>query len=239
MSRLPQLQLIGKQIGMLEVIELSHCIKNRGYMWRCKCSCGEHVFLSTGALNAGYNKSCGCLLAKNKQQNLQGMQFGNLLVLEQIKISNSRHRYWRCLCKCETEIICTTSELNANRKVSCGCTARRYNKLYKEIWSSLWSRIIWGAQDRKLEFTITIQEAWEHYEKQNRKCALSGLSIYFGDSFTKDETTASLDRIDSSKGYIPGNIQWVHKHINLMKSNYNQEYFIELCKAVAKAQSIN
>lgn len=44
--------------------------------------------------------------------------------------------------------------------------------------------------------------------------------------------TASLDRIDSSKGYIKGNIQWVHKDINKMKNNYNQAYFINLCALV-------
>jgi hypothetical protein len=45
--------------------------------------------------------------------------------------------------------------------------------------------------------------------------------------------TASLDRIDSSKGYEEGNIQWVHKHINFMKRTYSQEYFIDMCKKVA------
>jgi len=45
--------------------------------------------------------------------------------------------------------------------------------------------------------------------------------------------TASLDRIDSSKGYVKGNLQWVHKDINMMKNHYNQKYFIEICKKVA------
>lgn len=26
-----------------------------------------------------------------------------------------------------------------------------------------------------------------------------------------------FDRIDPNKGYIIGNVQWVHKHINMMK----------------------
>ena len=32
--------------------------------------------------------------------------------------------------------------------------------------------------------------------------------------------TASLDRIDSTKGYVRGNIQWVHKDINWFKRDY-------------------
>lgn len=41
-----------------------------------------------------------------------------------------------------------------------------------------------------------------------------------------------LDRIDSSKGYIEGNVQWVHKDVNMMKQNYSQKYFIEMCKKI-------
>jgi hypothetical protein len=47
-------------------------------------------------------------------------------------------------------------------------------------------------------------------------------------------TTASVDRIDSSKGYIKGNVQWVHKTINKMKWGYSQGEFIEFCEAVVK-----
>ena len=45
--------------------------------------------------------------------------------------------------------------------------------------------------------------------------------------------TASLDRIDSSKGYVKGNVQWVHKDINKMKTDFEQSIFIKLCKSVA------
>lgn len=47
---------------------------------------------------------------------------------------------------------------------------------------------------------IDIKFAWELYVKQEKKCALSGLPIVFAISNKKSsETTASLDRIDSSK----------------------------------------
>jgi hypothetical protein len=47
-------------------------------------------------------------------------------------------------------------------------------------------------------------------------------------------STASIDRIDSSKGYEEGNIQWVHKHVNFMKRTYSQDYFIDMCKKIAE-----
>jgi len=57
----------------------------------------------------------------------------------------------------------------------------------------------------------------------------------------KDRTisgNASLDRIDSSIGYVNDNVQWVHKDINMMKRIYTQEYFIYLCKLVSENNNI-
>jgi hypothetical protein len=32
-----------------------------------------------------------------------------------------------------------------------------------------------------------------------------------------------MDRIDSNKGYVEGNVQWVYKYVNLMKRDFPQE----------------
>lgn len=82
----------------------------------------------------------------------------------------------------------------------------------------------------KVPVTISIEYAWNLFLEQNRKCALSGQDIFIGD---KQYGTASIDRIDSSRGYEEGNIQWVHKDINFMKRTYSMDYFIEMCKMVA------
>ena len=42
----------------------------------------------------------------------------------------------------------------------------------------------------------------------------------------------SVDRIDSSKGYIIDNIRWIHKDINVMKNSFSDEYFTYLCKLI-------
>jgi len=46
--------------------------------------------------------------------------------------------------------------------------------------------------------------------------------------------TAYLDRTDSSKGYVEGNVQLVHKDVNISKNKYELQYFINLCKDVSK-----
>ena len=47
------------------------------------------------------------------------------------------------------------------------------------------------------------------------------------------EITASLDRIDSSKGYIEGNVQWVHKSVNIMKCDFSSDIFIGICNQIS------
>jgi archaellum component FlaC len=64
-----------------------------------------------------------------------------------------------------------------------------------------------------------------HYLKEgNLKMPENSKQVHNGTA------TASLDRVDSAKGYIKGNVQWVHKDINMMKQQYSQEYFIQMCR---------
>lgn len=59
--------------------------------------------------------------------------------------------------------------------------------------------------------------------------------LYLAPSFYPNETSASLDRIDSNQGYIEGNVRWVLKDINMIKGAYDNEYFVRLCNLVANA----
>ena len=102
---------------------------------------------------------------------------------------------------------------------------------FEGISGQRWSEIKCRAKKKNHELAITIEDAWNQFIKQNELCALTGEKIYFGSSNSK-KGTASLDRIDSSKGYIIDNIQWLHKDINIMKLDLETNYFIDLCKKV-------
>lgn len=71
------------------------------------------------------------------------------------------------------------------------------------------------------------------YLEQGGECALSGESLELsGDRYLSN--LMSLDRIDSSLGYVEGNVQWVCVKYNLMKAHATQEEFIEMCKKVVE-----
>lgn len=88
---------------------------------------------------------------------------------------------------------------------------------------------------KEVAFNLTYEQLNELFIKQNRKCALTGLDIWF-DSYSSFNTTASLDRLDSTKPYEVGNVQWVHKLVNQIKMDLKNEEFLDLCQIVAKYQ---
>lgn len=117
------------------------------------------------------------------------------------------------------------------KKCSNRTTENSHRGMYNLIRLSWFTKSEKGAALRGLIFNITIEDIWFMYTAQEGRCALSGISI--GWSEVGSIHTASIDRIDSSKGYIKENVQLLHKDVNFMKQQYSQEYFIEICKAVA------
>lgn len=101
---------------------------------------------------------------------------------------------------------------------------------------SWWHRIARRATDREIPVTVTIEQVAAKFENQRRVCNLTGQPLTMPEAeweaFTK-RVNASLDRIDSTKGYLPDNIQWVLKEIQDMKGVLSQDRFIELCCMVA------
>ena len=63
------------------------------------------------------------------------------------------------------------------------------------------------------------------YISQNAKCAITGDPI-------PELEKASLDRIDSTKGYIEGNVQFVTTQANLSKHIMSMSELYEFCKKV-------
>ena len=61
--------------------------------------------------------------------------------------------------------------------------------------------------------------------KQKRKCAITKVPIEIKGKKEKAVIykSASLDRIDSNKGYVKTNVQWVMLGVNYMKMNFPEK----------------
>jgi hypothetical protein len=171
------------------------------------------------------------------KDNLAGKKFGLLTVLRFDRMRKKQGAYWWCECKCGKVKSVFHNHLKSGSTKSCGCARSpqgKDNLTWKgvgDIHATRLSRIKIVAKRKGYKFNLSLDYLWKLYEKQKELCALSGVKLSFGK--TKNSTyVASLDRIDSSKGYTKGNVQWVHKEVNRMKSNLSDEKFVDWCRRV-------
>jgi len=97
----------------------------------------------------------------------------------------------------------------------------------------LWGYAKQRARKNGLAFSITQEDVKEKLMNQGDICAVTGLSFIDRDK----HYTRSLDRIDSSKGYIKDNIQLVLNVVNKMKTNLHEDEFFSICEEVIRNKS--
>jgi len=166
---------------------------------------------------------------------LTGKIFGELQVIGPSESSRNGASKWHCRCSCGNETTVYSSHLLRGNTTSCGHIMRRsgarnfkgVGDMPKSYFSSVQRGAMGGKGRKPISFDITMEYIWEIFVEQRGFCALSNLPIDF------KSKTASLDRVDSSLGYVEGNLQWLHKDINMMKRHYSTEYFKYLCKLIA------
>ena len=225
----------GNRYGKLVVLERNENNKYGSAQFLCQCDCGNQTIVSGGNLRKGTTKSCGCSYAINEKTN----RYGKLVVLKRTTNKGSTAAFL-CRCDCGKESIVRGADLRNGHTKSCGCGCIRQGDNnhnwtgHKEINGTYWAQSRRGAEKRNLDFNITIEQAWQLFLDQDRRCALSGIELEFATYTSKEEQTASLDRIDSSKGYTLDNIQWVHKRINELKWNLTEEELLYWCQKITE-----
>jgi hypothetical protein len=203
-----KIPVLGVKYGNYEIIstEIATDSFNKRTYWLVKCTCGNEKFIRHDILTS--NSATKCRNCSNKEKYINNVNLGKM----HSKKFSPKHR--------------------------------GVGELPKIIYSH-YKR---NAKTRNLEFNVSIEYLWDLYQKQNGKCALTGLDIYLTsqkkfDTVTKVENknrnidyskfNASLDRIDSSIGYVEGNLQWVGRKVNIIKNDIHQDDFIKLCTLIS------
>lgn len=90
------------------------------------------------------------------------------------------------------------------------------------------------AKSKGKECDLTLEYLEElYYSQQGEMCAITGLKMKLPSKTNtnyegKDIYHASLDRIDNSKGYIQGNVQFTLLGINYMRNTFDVKDVVEL-----------
>jgi len=223
-----------------------HQDPENGRRWVFRCSCGLEKSIDRYSVAKGLVKSCGCFRASpHGRTSVQaGSRFGKLSTLHPTTRNRNGHIKWLCRCDCGAESEVFGTHLVRGTTTSCGCDRVRHGSRHVqwaghgEISGEYFSQIRRSAEGLKgrrtvVPFNVTLELLWELFLDQDRRCALTRIPLVFRQRTHDEPQTASLDRIDSSKGYVDGNVQWLHKDVNKMKGSFDQTHFITMCKLIS------
>lgn len=166
-----------------------------------------------------------------KREHLDGKIINNRLIIKCLGIiDKGQHAKYKAKClSCENVYITTKNNI-LSTKTCFKCCPRTKTGSNNPRWRGskiipmdCYSSIKRNASAKNIKFDVSIHKLEKIYNDQNKKCKFTNYDLSFKDK------TASLDRIDSSKGYVEGNVQWVHKDVNLIKNNNSDEEFINNC----------
>jgi hypothetical protein len=179
---------------------------------------------------------------------ITGQTFGRLEVLRMEITSKSNGNEFMAICKChacgrKNYEVKPSWVKKGSHSGTCGCDKTYFDRQrgensvryggYRDINSMYFSNAKRRSVNLGLPFDLDMEFLWELYQIQNRACALSGVPLFFTKNRRDlEKGNISLDRIDSRKGYLRDNVQWVHKDINLMKMYLDESTFFDFCKRV-------
>lgn len=131
---------------------------------------------------------------------------------------------------------CSTSIANSKRDFS--CFVNKNTNKGRRIKSNPFKFYIKVCKQRKYENTMTLEYLEKIWKIQNGVCVYTNIPLILnthlkGGELKKDiRFLASLDRIDSSLGYIEGNVQFISTAINMMKNSMSHEDTIEFLQII-------
>lgn len=128
------------------------------------------------------------------------------------------------------------NQLKFNGKFCSRSCATMVNRPKKLDDFSPFRKFIRSAKNRNKGFCITEQYLKSVWDSQRGTCPISGVSLslrLYKDSGEANPNQASIDRIDSSLGYVEGNVRFVSLIANVARSNWSDADLIDFCKAVA------
>jgi len=152
-----------------------------------------------------------------KFNDLTGMTFGRLKVIEQNGRTSDRHILWKCKCKCGKFTNVSSRELRSGKTKSCGCLQKdkiremryrhgdRDSRLYS-VWKTMKKRCEnkncksykwYGAKG------VSVCDEWHDYSAFKKWAFDNG----YDEKTEKGECT--IDRINPYGDYEPSNCRWV------------------------------
>jgi hypothetical protein len=176
---------------------------------------------------------------------LVGKKF-HLLTVKSIKLTRGGYAQRKCdrtqwvavcLCDCGTETIRHVNQIWDGSAKTCGCSLTVKGQDHHRwtgagvITGSFFNCVKNNARQRSLDVSITANDLLQIWESQRGRCYYTGAPLEWN---TDDESVKpSVDRLDSSQGYVHGNVVFTSWLVNRIKNDLGSDEWIALCTRVA------
>ena len=166
------IDLTGVLIGKLTAIRPTKQRKSGHIVWELLCSCGRTVYVSTNELTGvGKTTSCGC----SRWNDLTGVRFGRLIVVEATNERRYKNIVWRCLCDCGNVSYVSAPNLINGYTKSCGCLKIDLAKSKKGPLNPRWNKNLTDEErERKRSYPEYIEWRKAVYGRDNYTCQKCG-----------------------------------------------------------------
>ena len=196
--------------------------------FRCECVCGAEKDVLKYNLLSGGTKSCGCLNTEGKDYTpYLGKKFNRLTLISVSGIKDYaglRHTHVICECECGNTVETQGGLVISGKKKSCGCIGRTPQERLAKCVQTL-ERV---AVREGREWTLTKELTTKLIQSD---CHYCGLPAKDGTQL-KGVRRNGIDRVDSSKGYLPDNVVPCCKDCNRAKLALTQEQFKDLISRI-------
>lgn len=144
-------------------------------------------------------------------------------------------------CKCKTHFVKDFKEYNRqikrNPNYNFFCSLNCANSKLDEFscFRKFVSCCKRNAKQKNLDFNLDVKFLKQLWEIQSGKCSLTNLPMLLFPTRNKSEfkpDSASLDRINSSIGYVKGNVRFVCLSINYAKNSFDEVEFSNFLKRI-------
>lgn len=210
------LRLEGQTFGLWTVVRQDPERRFGSIAWLCRCKNGHEISILGFYLKQGYKTPC----KECDATALIGQSFGRLTVqsllgvFPRTKNPEKRQvqiRKWRCICSCGGTKDAFESDLLTGRAVSCRCLLREKNRKHRTIHGLHSSPEYRAWTSAKVRCYDKNNPQWEHYGGRGITVCdrwRTSFKAFIEDMGLKPSAEYSLDRINNSGNYEPGNCRW-------------------------------
>lgn len=170
----------------------------------------------------------------NSKKKFIGKRFGKLVVIEYAGKAANRNILWKCRCDCGGVIVRPSGQLTSGGVKSCGCLPKSRPPTEQAQINKLFGRYKLDAKKKSREFSLTYNEWLKlvtgpcHYCGDLEKSMIRTRRKYDKTNWVSEKCWFKyngIDRVDSTKGYIPDNCVSCCYECNSMKSNRSLKDF--------------